>query len=406
MNVVLIHESFASPTDPGGTRHYELATHLVGRGHTFTAITSDTSYLTGRALTARDAIPAGLNVVRVRVPAAHHRWLGLRVVGFVTFAAAAVWRGLRLRRAPDVVLGTTPSPPQAFAAWLIAALRRRPFVLEVRDLWPAFPVGMGALRNRGLIWLLVRLERFLYGRATLVIVNSPAYAPHLVASGVPAERIRVVPNGVNASAYDPESRGSAVRDELGLSEEFVVIYAGALGQANDIPTLLRAGALLKAERHIQLVLVGDGRERPRLERMARAMQLDNVTFAGAHAKQRMPEVLAAADACIAILQGIPAFRTTYPNKVFDYMAAGRPVILAIDGAIREFIERAGGGVFVPPEDPAALAAAILRASHDPEGCRRMGLAGRAYVEAHCDRGRQARLFEEAISQAQGGGSTT
>lgn len=295
-------------------------------------------------------------------------------------------------------MGTSPPIFQAVSAWLVAALRRRPFLLEIRDLWPEFAIDMGVLKNPALIWLSRWLERFLYGRATHLLVNSPAYRDYLVERGVPAVKISLIANGVDPDMFDPAATGEALRQELGLNGQFVVTYAGALGLANDIPTLLRAAGRLRDYPGIHFLLVGDGKERPDLETLARQLRLPNVTFAGSRPKSDMPAILAASDACTAILQNIPMFRTTYPNKVFDYMAAGRPTILAIDGVIRQVVDNARGGVFVPPGDDAALAEAILRLSRQPAKARQMGQAARAYVATHFNRHDQAQAFADLVGR--------
>lgn len=185
--------------------------------------------------------------------------------------------------------------------------------------------------------------------------------------------------------FDPEADGAAVRREYGLDGRFVVLYAGAHGPANDLGIVLQAADRLRDRKDIAFILVGDGKEKQNLMRQAQEMALPNVYFIPAQPKSRMPELLAAADAGLAILKDVPVFATTYPNKVFDYMAAGRPTVLAIDGVIREVVEAAEGGVFVPPGDPDALAEAVSDLADDRGRCRRLGRSARAYIEAHFER---------------------
>jgi len=224
------------------------------------------------------------------------------------------------------------------------------------------------------------------------MVNSPAYRDYLINKGLPKDKISLIPNGVDPDMFRPDDDGKRIRLELGLDGQFVVTYTGALGLANDIPTILRAAARLRDRTDVRFLLVGDGKERKKLESLAGEWNLANVLFIGSRPKSEMPEVLAASDACIAILQNIPMFRLTYPNKVFDYMAAARPTILAIDGVIRDVIEKSGGGIFVPPGDDAALAAAILRLHSDQPAARTMGMNARAYVAEHLNRNHQAAQF--------------
>jgi glycosyltransferase involved in cell wall biosynthesis len=399
-HVLLIHQAFVPPNEPGGTRHYELAQHLVQRGHHFTIVASDLSYLTGQRVVTQRGLTTEQNLNGVRLLRAYtypslHRSFLWRIVSFTSFVLTSVWAALRAGPV-DLVMGTSPPIFQAVSAWLVAAVRRRPFLLEIRDLWPEFAIGMGVLRNPVLILLSRRLECFLYARATHILVNSPAYRDYLLSKSISSAKVSLIPNGADPDMFDPCADGNRTRDELDLRGKFVVTYAGALGPANDIYTLLRAVARLSSEANICFLLVGDGKERRSLEDYARSLDLANVTFTGAQPKVDMPDILAASNACIAILEDIPMFRTTYPNKVFDYMAAGRPTILVIDGVIRQVIEDAGGGIFVPPGDDAALAEAVRLLYQDRSKAVAMGNAARAYVVEHFNRHQHAEQFEQLV----------
>lgn len=394
MHTLLIHQAFCIPGEPGGTRHFELAKHAVADGQQFTVIASRVSYLTGKAISAESDVEwarSGVRVVRAYAPERVYPGLGWRVWGFMVFTLSsllAAWRAGRV----DLVMGTTPPIFQTISSWAIARLRGVPFLLEVRDLWPEFAVDMGLLKNRALIAIARWFERWLYRRADHIVVNSPAYREYIIGKGIPADKVSLIPNGVDTRMFDPDATGGELREKLGGAGRFVVTYAGAIGLANDIPTILRAARRLKERRDIVFWLVGDGAERPGLEALAREWGLENVRFTGPQPKATMKDVLATSDVCVATLRNIPMFRTTYPNKVFDYMAAGRPVILAIDGVIREVVEKAGAGVFVPPGDDEKLAAAIVELQAAPERARQMGRAGREYVALHFDREKQGREF--------------
>jgi glycosyltransferase involved in cell wall biosynthesis len=400
MHVLLIHQAFVGPGEPGGTRHLELAQRAVRRGHRFTIIASPVNYLTGSATGSPESDEIGGHIVIHRVSSGRkfHQSFFRRGLAWIVFMCRSAVRALHTRDV-DVVLGTSPPMPQALAAWLVAKIKRVPFALEIRDLWPDFAVGLGVLRNRGLIGVGRALEHFLYSRADIIVVNSPAYADHIVRTGTSRRKIRFVPNGVDLSMFDDARNGALFRQRWGLNGKFIAVYAGALGLANDIPTLLRAAQLLRHDPRFVLVLIGDGKERRALQAETAALDLSNVIFTGSIPKKDMPDALASADVCVAILKDIPMFATTYPNKVFDYMAAGRPTVLAIDGVIREVIRSAGAGVFVQPGDAAGLAAAIIEVAENPELSHRMGLSARKYVEKHFNRDTQAAYFVDVLEEA-------
>jgi glycosyltransferase involved in cell wall biosynthesis len=309
--------------------------------------------------------------------------------------ASSFLLGLRVRQV-DLVWGTSPPIFQGLTAWLLSRLKRAPFLFEVRDLWPAFAIQVGVLRNPLLIRLSLWLERFLYGRAERVMVNSPGFIEHVRERG--ARLVELVPNGVDTQMFDPYASGIGFRQEHGLEGRFVALYAGAHGLSNDLGVVLQAAQRLLDRPGISLVLLGDGKEKPALMDQAADLGLTNLHFLPPVPKAGMAQALAAADACIAILKPIPLYATVYPNKVFDYMAAGRPVILAIDGVIRQVIEESQGGIFTPPGDASALAQAVLRLAQDPQEARQMGLDARSYVEAHFDRAALARHLVQIIEQ--------
>jgi len=409
MHILLIHQAFAALHEPGGTRHHELARYLAGQGHRVTVIASPVSYLTGAAAPNNPAVSppppqvgleesaaAGeVRILRSYTYAALHKSFVHRVFSFFSFMGSSFVAGLRVQEV-DLVWGTSPPIFQGATAWLLARLKRAPFLFEVRDLWPAFAVQVGVLTHPGLIRLSQWLERCLYRRADRVVVNSPGFIEHVTQRG--AREAVLVPNGADASMFDPLSDGTAFREAHGLQEKFIALYAGAHGMSNDLGVVLKAARLLEDDPRIALVLLGDGKEKPRLQAQAARMHLRNIHFLDSIPKTGMPGALAAADLCIGILKPIPLYGTVYPNKIFDYMAAGRPVALAMEGVIRQVIEQAGAGVHVPPGDAPALARAIREMAGAPETRRRMGQAGRAYVLAHFDRPVIAAQFEQVCQQ--------
>jgi glycosyltransferase involved in cell wall biosynthesis len=312
--------------------------------------------------------------------------------------ASSFWLGLGVKNV-DVVWGTSPPIFQGVTAWALARLKGAKFLFEVRDLWPQFAVAVGVLTNPILIRMSEWLERFLYRHADRVMVNSPGYREHVEVRG--AKRVELVPNGADPSMFNPEDEGASFRTRHLLTDKFVALYAGAHGMSNDLGVVLEAAKML-ADTNIQIVLLGDGKEKANLQAQANEMGLTNVTFVSSVPKSEMSGALAAADACIAILKPLDEYKTTYPNKVFDYMAAGRPVALAIDGVIREVVESANCGIFAEPGNPSALAEAIRALAADRAKARKMGLKGRAYLEEHFSRTsigeKLVGLFDELVSE--------
>ena len=389
MRILLINQVFVSPDEPGHTRHFELAKFMKQQGHELVIVASDVNYQTGKKTIEHSGLSIeqnidGIRVYRSAIIPSLHRSYFWRILSFFSFMFSSIWTALKVKNV-DLIMGTTPPIFQAVSAWFVAFLRRKPFLLEVRDLWPEFIVSMGEFRNPVLIQMARWLERFLYGRANHILVNSPAYGQYIEQKGVAKEKISFIPYGTDIDMFSPGVDGSEIRNRYGLNDNFVVLYSGALGQANDIYTIIRAAQRLKSQPVIKIILFGDGKERKKLEAEVKNSNLENIIFAGALPKKEMPAVLAAADVCLAILQDIPMFRTTYPNKVFDYMAAGKATVLVIDGVIRDVIEASEGGVFVKPGDDEQLAHVLSDLASDHERVVTLGQHAREYLVKNLDR---------------------
>ncbi len=388
IHILLIHQAFAALDEPGGTRHYEMARAFVQNGHRVTIITSPVSYLTGKTVDGRvkwktREIPQpGLEILRVYTYPALHRSFFHRLLSFFSFMFSSFFVGLGVKNV-DVVWGTSPPIFQGWTAWLLARLKGVRIVFEVRDLWPAFAIAMQVIRNPIIIGASKWLEQFLYKHTDQLVVNSPGFIPHVTARG--AKDVLLVPNGVDPEMFNSGDDGSAFRNKHALTGRYVVLYAGAHGVSNDLEVVLSAAKLTAFQPEIVYVFVGDGKEKQNLMQLADQLGLDNVRFIPAVAKEEMGGVLAAADACIAILKPVELYKTTYPNKVFDYMAAARPVLCAIDGAIREVVETAPAGIFVTPGDPAALAESVQLLFKNQLLSIQLGINGREYVEKHFNR---------------------
>ncbi len=405
MHILIIHQTFASLDEPGGTRHYEFARMLSARGYQVTVIASRVSYITGTPLSPTSFAlreRQGVRVLRATVYGAHHKSFFHRVLAFFSFMFSSFWMGLRVKNV-DLVWGTSPPILQGLTAWALAKVKRVPFLFEVRDLWPQFAIAVGVLKNPFLIFLSEQLERFLYRGADRVMVNSPGFIEHVKSRGV--RRVELIPNGADPSMFDPKADGAEFGRVHHLDGKFVVMYAGAHGLSNDLGIVLEAASLLANKPDIQIVLVGDGKEKSALQRRAAELNLRNVTFAQPVPKNEIANVLAASNVCIAILKPLEEYKHTYPNKVFDYMAAGRPVVLAIDGVIREVVEAANCGYFAEPGDAPALANVISRLTEDKIKAHEMGMNGRKYLEKNFDRekiaGQLVSLLEEMSANGKG-----
>jgi glycosyltransferase involved in cell wall biosynthesis len=397
MHILLIHQAFAAINEPGGTRHHEMARYLVKKGHSVTIITSPVSYLTGRnsqqknAWVTREEPEPGITILRTYTYPALHRSFFHRILSFFSFMFSSFFVGLGVKNV-TVVWGTSPPIFQGWTAWMLARIKRVPFLFEIRDLWPAFAIAVGVLQNKFLISLSEWLESFLYRHADEMVVNSPGFIEHIRSRG--AKRITLVENGVDVSMFDPTQDSRDFRKDHLLEKQFIALYAGAHGISNNLGVVLDAAKASLDTPSITYVLVGDGKEKGNLVIRAENEHLTNVLFLPSVPKNEMNNVLAAADVCIAILKPIEMYKTTYPNKVFDYMAAAKPVLLLIDGVIREVVEKAHCGIFMKPDDALSLAKQVKMMQNDLLNTKQMGINGRLFVQQNFDRAFLAGKLEE------------
>lgn len=403
MHILLIHQAFVTTGEAGGTRHIEFARRLASRGHRVTVITSPVSYLSGESSRSGSGLwkteqwAENIEIRYCWTSSGMHKGFLPRVLAFFSFMFSSFFCALNVKDV-DLVWGTSPNLFQGWTAWLSARCKRKPFLLEIRDLWPEFAIAMGALRNKTLIRMSQWLERFLYNHADRIIVNSPGFIPYI--RDICGKTPDLVPNGADAEMF-AGADGSAFRKEHGLEDAFVVMYSGAHGPANDLETVLDAAKLLKEHERIRFVFVGSGKDKPRLEALKAEAGLDNVLFVPPVPKDRIGAVMAAENAGLAILKKLDMFKTTYPNKVFDIMACGDPVLCQIDGVIRDVVEENNAGIFVEPGDPQALADAVLRLAGDPAGCRIMGENGQKAIREKFSRDAAADLLEKILIQMTG-----
>jgi glycosyltransferase involved in cell wall biosynthesis len=396
--ITYVSQYFVSADQPGGVRHWQHARALARAGHRVSVVTS---YVQHKERTVPERYAGrrvvhetedGLDVWRTYSTPGYGRDLRSRVASYGTFAW---WSAVASARAPrpDVVVASSPSLPSAAAAATLARARGARFLLEVRDLWPDSAIAMGLVRDRRTIAVARRLEAYCYARADRIVALTEGIRDGMVAQGVSPARIALITNGV-----DLEIGGDVAPAAVPVPGDAVVaMYVGAHGTYSSLETVLDAAGRLRDTPRVRVVLVGNGDRKPALVEEATRRGLANVVFADAVPKREVPSWLARADICLLPYQDNPLFAGALPNKAFDYLGAGRPIVASAPaGELTRMVEAAGCGVAVPPEDGAALADAVRRLAADPEGARAMGARGRAHALEHYDREALAARFVATV----------
>jgi glycosyltransferase involved in cell wall biosynthesis len=347
----------------------------------------------------------GIEVIRVRVKASPIKHFRSRMAFYLSYMGMATVAGLWLARGKFAAIYAT-SPPLFVggAALILSYLRRLPLIFEVRDLWPESAVALGELHHAWAIRLAEWLEWRCYTRARQIVVVTEGIRQHLLQRGLPPQKLGFIPNGANTELFRPQPlAAAALRQQLGLSEAFVVLYAGIHGIAQGLELLLETAQRLQSVPAIRFVLVGAGPVKSTLTTLAQQMGLANVLFHPEVARECMPAFFSMAQMAVVPLRKLDLFQGALPTKMFDAWACACPTLVAIAGEAQRLLAQAAAGLWVEPEDPAALAEAILTLYRQPAQLRHMGENGRRFVSTGYARQTHVQQLEKLLGQVLAGG---
>jgi colanic acid biosynthesis glycosyl transferase WcaI len=412
MRILLVIIQFPPDVNSTGLLLEQACRSLVALGHQVTVLTTFPHYERFRVwpeyrgkLVQRSR-EAGMDVMRLYVYASGTKQRMVhRLLSYLSFNVLATIAGLLSRRSYDVILCTNGSFFSGLTAAALSAAKGIPFVWNVQDLYPDVPVKTGQLRNRPAIAVLRKLERFIYRRAAHLAVIAPSFRDSLLAKGVPAGKISVIPNFADTEVIRPLPKANAFSREHGLTDRFVVAHAGNVGYVYDLETMLEAAALLAAEREILFLIVGTGVARPGLEDKTRRLGLENVRFLPFQPREQLPWLRAACDVQVSLYRRGSA-SDSMPSKVYEIMASGRPLLASAEPGsdVWKLVEATGCGLCVDPEDPHQLAATVLRLYRDPALRRTMGEQGRWHAEQSYSREAVVARYQHLLEQVAGSGS--
>jgi glycosyltransferase involved in cell wall biosynthesis len=401
MNVLYFDPKFATRARFAPTRAYTFARHLVEEGDRVTVIALDRRYMepgrtpsTNGGLFEKENVD-GIDVIWVGIPYAQRYSKWKRIASYGGYTMAATLAAVRLER-PDVVYASSTPLTVGLNGLLAAKARRVPFVFEIQDVWPDVPVALGFLTNRAEILAAERLEKRLYRSAKRVVVCSESAADNIATKGVERDKIVLIPNLADVPLFDEATPRPEYFESLGLGAKFVAIYAGAMGQANGVEQLAGAARALRdaGEDDIAIVALGNGSERERLEEAAR--DLPNLVVPPPVPRDEIAGIILAAGATITLYAPYEILETGSPNKFFDSLAAGKPLVVNTGGWLRWLAEEHRAGLYSPPGDEAALAQALVTLARDPELAAELGRNGRALAEQEFDARILAPRFRETL----------
>lgn len=398
MRILLIHQYFLEKDDGGGSRFNEMARVWEEMGHEVTVLAGMVHYATGKKrakykgkLTYTDQYSEKIKVIRCNVSEVYNvSFLG-RLWAYFSFVFSSIYAGLfKTKGKFDVILVTSPPLFVGITAYVLSLFKRIPFVFEVRDLWPESAIDTGVLRNKWIIKLAYWFEGFIYRKAKLINVLTPAFRDKLINDkGVPKDKVIFIPNAADFSLSDKllgDFDREKFRKQNGLEGKTVITYVGAHGVANHLIQAVETAELLKNEPEVLFMLIGGGMQKEMLKEETKKRGLKNVKFVDSVPKSEVFKYILASEFGASILKKVDTFKTIYSNKTFDYMACKRPVLMVIDGVSRQLVEDAQCGVYVEPENPDDFKTKILNYLNKDKSIQiSQGESGYKYAKAHFDR---------------------
>jgi glycosyltransferase involved in cell wall biosynthesis len=410
MRILLLHQYFLEENDSGGSRWNEMTKVWADKGHEITVL-GGMIHANGsekrpeyKKKLYKTVQQGKVKVIRCHVSESYNtNFLG-RLWGYFSFVFSSLWAGwFKTKGKYDVVIVTSPPLFIGISGYLISRVKRIPFIFEVRDLWPESAIDTGVVKSKLIIKLAFGLEKFIYRKAKLINVLTPAFRDTLInKKNIKPEKIIFIPNAADFSlsddlvnTFDVES----FKKEHKLDNHFVITYVGAHGIANHLEQVLRTGKLLE-DTNVLFLLIGSGMEKKKLQEMSATLEVENVRFLDPVPKQEVFKYILASNVGASVLKKVDTFKTVYSNKTFDYMACKKPILMAIDGVSRKLVEDAEAGLYVEPENPEDFAEKIRMYLKNPEMEKIQGQKGYDYAKANFDRTVLAEKYIDEIIKCQ------
>jgi colanic acid biosynthesis glycosyl transferase WcaI len=406
MRVLFLTMHYYPDGGPSASLFTMLSERLAQRGHQVTVVAAVPHYPTGRVMSLyrrnvlKHTRENGVDVYRIGLPSLDRGNMVWRFMQYIIYQLGATICTLRLN--PEIVIAVTP----AMACWLpyayLVLLRRKAAIYSIHDVYPDVGIKLGVFRNSAVIKTVRWLEESFLKSARMVRILSESFVSSMKGFGIPESRLRLIYDWVDTDLIHPLPKENSFSLEQKIEGRFVVLYAGNLGPTHGLDSIVDAARLLKDQKSIQFVFVGEGGGKQRAQDRAQGYGLDSVLFLPYQPRNRLPDILASADVSLVTLQ--KGFgKDSLPSKTYSILASGRPVIASVDPDTDTWnlVARSQSGLCVPPEDPRALAEAILKLANDPDLRRKFGELGRAYALAHHSPDAATGAFEELFRDAIG-----
>ena len=397
MRILFLSHYFPPEVNAPASRTYEHCKQWVKEGHDVTVVTCAPNHPHGTVYEGyknklfQKEEKDGIKVIRLWTYVTANEGIAKRTINYISYMFAVIL-AIPFLPKTDVVISTSPQFFNGLVGYAVSRLKRSPWVLEIRDLWPESILAVGALKNKTVIGVLEYLEMFAYRKADRIVPVTDSFKEHMINKGIDEAKIEVIKNGVDLGFYQPIETStkrvlSILHDnkELDLTGKFVASYVGTHGMAHHLETILEAADALKDQPDIVFLLVGQGAERKRLLLLKEKLQLENVIMLEQQPKDMMPLIWQVSDASLVLLKKSDLFKSVIPSKIFETMAMKIPVVLGVNGESQTIIENAKSGLCIEPENSEQLAEVVLKLFKNKDFALELGENGRSYVSEYFDR---------------------
>lgn len=383
-------------------RIFEFAKQLKKFGHEVTILTAMPNYPRGEIFDEYKGKKIvnenfdGINIVRTGIYATKSKDFIKRLRNYVSFTWTSVAQGTRHIGRQDFIITESPPLFLGWSGYVLAKLKKAKFIFNVSDLWPESAVKLDVLHNEALIKASTWLEEFCYKKSAAVTCQTQGIVDNIINRGFDRRKVHLITNGVDTEFFKKGNRSNEYRESIGVKDKFAVVYAGIHGLAQGLEVVIDAAEILKKEKDIQFLFIGEGPEKPMLMEMVKEKKLENVIFLPMQSKKDMPKIIASMDATVVPLKKLDLFKGALPSKMFEALSSELPIVLAVEGEAEELINNAKAGIVVEPENEKAIAGAVLKLYEDKSLREELGRNGRAYVMEHFSREAITRRLEKIL----------
>ncbi|WP_342433481.1 glycosyltransferase family 4 protein [Neobacillus sp. FSL H8-0543] len=404
MKIVVISHFFPPEIGAPSARLYEMARHWVELGNEVHVVTCFPNHPTGvipdkyKGLKYKYEQMDGIHVHRNYVYATPNKGFIKKTLGHISFMFSSVLISMKKIKRPDVIITSSPTFFSIFSGYWYSLIKRAPFVLEIRDLWPAAMIELGVMKKGVITNILEKMELFFYRKSKRLIMVTKSFKENVVSRGIDGSKVHVITNGVNQEMFYPREKSISIIDKYNLENKFVISYVGAHGISQNLSTILEVANSLKEYMDIHFLFIGEGAEKDKLKNIASGQGISNVTFIDSQPKEVIPEFYNTSDICLIPLKNIELFKTFIPSKMFEIMACGVPIVASLEGEAADILNESKAAEVVKPDNPEEIMHAIIKIKNDKVLYERLKEKGPAFVEQNYSRKNLAKEYLEIISE--------